>query len=132
MRNIHRTIMFVAAALVIAGCSRDQSKSTNQTQEGNGDVEHTLTKYVEVPLTTNLAALTPNERLMLPLLIEACQEMDGVFWMQAYGDRDKLLAGITDPELRRFAEINYGPWDRLGGVGPIKLGLGLGAITQQQ
>ncbi|HEX6852124.1 MAG TPA: hypothetical protein VF139_12055 [Candidatus Polarisedimenticolaceae bacterium] len=80
--------------------------------------------YAEVTLTTDLGALTDNERRMLPLLIEACREMDAIFWLQAYGDRQPLLASISDPELRRYVEINYGPWDRLDANKPFLEGVG--------
>ncbi len=39
--------------------------------------------------------------------------MNDVFWQEAYGNRDSLLAGISDSTLRRFAVVNVGPWDRL-------------------
>jgi len=57
-------------------------------------------------------------RAMIPLLIEASQIMDGLYWLQAVGDKDSFLATIDDPRERRFAEINYGPWDRLNGDQP--------------
>jgi hypothetical protein len=50
--------------------------------------------------------------------------MDAIFWQEAYGDRASLLASIGDPELRRLAEINYGPWDRLDGDTPFIDGVG--------
>jgi hypothetical protein len=50
---------------------------------------------------------------MIPLLIEASKIMDDLYWQQAWGDKDALLSSIEDPAQRRFAEINYGPWDRL-------------------
>jgi hypothetical protein len=50
---------------------------------------------------------------MIPFLIDAAREMDTIYWREAYGSRDSLLASLSDPSLRRFAEINYGPWDRL-------------------
>jgi hypothetical protein len=56
---------------------------------------------------------------MVSLLIEASQIMDGLFWRQAFGDKQELLSGIEDPAQRRFAEINYGPWDRLDGDKPF-------------
>ncbi|AHG88451.1 hypothetical protein J421_0914 [Gemmatirosa kalamazoonensis] len=50
--------------------------------------------------------------------------MDEGFWMQTYGNRDSLMASLTDPALRRFAEINYGPWDRLHEDAPFVAGVG--------
>ena len=69
--------------------------------------------YAPFRLTADLSSLLPEERRMLGLFIDAAQIMDGLFWKQAYGDRDQLLNGIEDPQTRQFAEINYGPWDRL-------------------
>ena len=83
-----------------------------------------LSQYTEVRLTTDLEQLTDNERAMLPLLIEAADAMDRIFWKQAYGDRDALLGSIDNEQLRRFAEINYGPWDRLDGNEPFIEGVG--------
>src|SRR5690606_23817212 len=60
----------------------------------------------------------------ISLLIRAARTMDELFWYQAYGDRDALLASIDDPATRRFAEINYGPWDRLDGNRPFIDGVG--------
>src|SRR5690606_14192691 len=54
----------------------------------------------------------------------AANEMDAKFWMDAYGDRDSLMAMIEDTTLRRFAAINYGPWDRLAGNEPFVEGVG--------
>jgi hypothetical protein len=62
---------------------------------------------------------------MVSLLIDAAKIMDDLFWQQAYpGDRAALLAGLKDAETRRFAEINYGPWDRLAGNAPFVPGVG--------
>ncbi len=80
--------------------------------------------YVSFRLETDLGALSENHRKMLPLLIEAAQVMDGLFWRQAYGGRQKLLEGIENPAARRLAAINYGPWDRLDGNAPFLPGVG--------
>jgi hypothetical protein len=81
-------------------------------------------KYAVVRLTTDLNKLSSAEKKMIPLLIDAATQMDQVFWMQAYGDKNELLATIKDPDTRRFAEINYGPWDRLDGNEPFIDGVG--------
>ncbi len=81
--------------------------------------------YAPVTLTANLAGLSAKERSMLGLFIDAAKEMDDLFWAQTYpGDRGKLMAGIADPNVRRFVEINYGPWDRLEGNEPFVPGFG--------
>jgi len=83
-----------------------------------------LAKYTTVRLTADVSRLSANERRMLPLLIDAAREQDGIYWRQAYGDREALLARVADPEMRRFVEINYGPWDRLEGDEPFLPGVG--------
>lgn len=75
--------------------------------------------YATVRLTADLSHLTDNQRKMIPLLIEASALMDDLYWKQAYGDKSSLLASIKDPAQRRFADINYGPWDRLAGDQPF-------------
>jgi len=63
---------------------------------------------------------------MLGLFIDASRIMDELFWRQAYpGDRTKLLEGAGDARVRRFIELNYGPWDRLEGNAPFVQGVGV-------
>ena len=85
--------------------------------------------YTPVPLTADLSHLSDRQKRMVSLLIDAADITDDLFWRQQYGDRDALLESIDDPRTRRFAEINYGPWDRLNddqpfieGYGPRPLG----------
>ncbi len=85
--------------------------------------------YATVRLTADLSHLSERQKRMIALLIDASKIMDELFWLQAYGDKEPFLAGIEDPATRGFAEINYGPWDRLNadrpfieGAGPKPLG----------
>jgi hypothetical protein len=81
--------------------------------------------YAPFTLRADLAGLSDKERRMLGLFIEAADVMDGLFWQQAYGDRRTLLDSLAgDPKLQRFAELNYGPWDRLEGNAPFVAGVG--------
>ncbi len=105
----------------ITGCRQDGAGKDEMTQE---TAQPLLAKYTTVRLDADLGGLTDRQRAMIPILIDAAREMDQVFWMQAYGDRDALLASISDADLRRFAEINYGPWDRLDGDKPFVEGVG--------
>jgi hypothetical protein len=111
--------LIAAAALcaaVLAGCAQPAAQTAAPAPAAGSaqtDIGQRLAKYTPVRLTADLSHLSASERRMIPLLIDAAREMDAIFWIQTYGDRDALLRSIQDPQVRRFAEINYGPWDRL-------------------
>lgn len=72
--------------------------------------------YHSVDLTADLSALSDKQRTMLAKLIDASKIMDTLFWRQAFGeDKAQFLAGLPEGKVRQFADINYGPWDRLKG-----------------
>ena len=87
--------------------------STDGWAQSKTKTRDDLTKYVKVKLTAELDHLSDNQKKMISILISAAQDMDDVFWMQAYGNKDTFLESISDPALRQHAIINYGPWDRL-------------------
>ena len=81
--------------------------------------------YADFELTADLSALSDNQREMVKVLVDASQIMDDLFWRQAYGDDyEAWLETLADPKTRRFAEINYGPWDRLDADRPFVDGVG--------
>ncbi|MEL6254996.1 MAG: hypothetical protein AAFR87_23515 [Bacteroidota bacterium] len=53
------------------------------------------------------------------LLKKAAEEMNTIFWIQAYGDREKLLSQVEDENLKKLIELNYGPYDRMDDNEPI-------------
>jgi hypothetical protein len=72
--------------------------------------------YKEVTLSADLSHLSASQKKMLSLLIDASKIMDDLFWQQAFSqEKNTFLSAIKDEKVRRFAEINYGPWDRLDG-----------------
>ncbi len=87
--------------------------------------ENRLDIYQPVQLSADLSHLTDKQREVVSLLIEASIIMDDLFWQQAYpGNRAEFLARIKEPAVRAFAEINYGPWDRLDNDQPFIQGYG--------
>ena len=114
-RRAARAIALIGGAAAAAACGTERPPS---------EIQRLVDQYAAVRLTTDLSVLTDKERQMIPLLIEAAQPMDDAFWLQAYGVKDSLLDGLTDPAMRRYAEINYGPWDRLAGNEPFVPGVG--------
>jgi hypothetical protein len=77
-----------------------------------------------VQLTTDVSQLSDEEKQLIPILIEAAKQMDEIFWLESYGDKDTLLPRIEDEKARNFASINYGPWDRLNNNEPFLEGVG--------
>src|SRR5690606_15791729 len=81
--------------------------------------------YANFSLTADLSVLSEQQRQMLVLLIEASNVMDDLFWRQAFrDDYADWLASIGVRETRQFAELNYGPWDRLAEDKPFMDGFG--------
>jgi hypothetical protein len=81
--------------------------------------------YADFALTADLSHLSDSQREMIGVLIEASEIMDDLYWRQAYGDDyEEWLAAIGIDEARRFAELNYGPWDRLADEAPFIDGVG--------
>ncbi len=122
MHTLSSTCLLAPIALLI-GCASTPTSADPGSSAAIGAGEYAGI-YTVVPLTADLSGLSPAERRMLPLLIEAAQQMDAIFWQQAWGDRDRLLAEIADPAMARYAETNYGPWDRLDGNAPFVAGVG--------
>ena len=89
-----------------------------------GGVAAKLAQYTPVRLNADLERLTERERRMIPLLIDAAREMDTIYWQQVYSARDSLLGTLQDTAVRRYVELNYGPWDRLDGNRPFVPGVG--------
>ncbi len=102
-----------AAILMTNACEKAAPNATMTPTSSVETVAAGLARYTTVPLVADTTALTPAERRMLPLLIAAANEMNEIYWDQAYGNGDSLLASLGDTDTRRFAAINYGPWDRL-------------------
>ena len=70
--------------------------------------------YADFTLTADLGHLSDDQLEMIRILIDASKIMDDLFWKQSFGeDHEEWLEGIADTDARRFAELNYGPWDRL-------------------
>ena len=117
----------LASSLLFAGCSEPQSpQSTTQATAPELLVDDSrLGIYHQVPLTADLSHLSDNQKQMLSKLIDASEIMDDLFWKQAFfGDKKAFLQQFSNEELKAFAAINYGPWDRLNGDAPYLSGYG--------
>ena len=119
-----RRIGVCTAFALAAACSPGQAPPESATDDVTS-VKPRPEIYAEVPLHADLSQLSDAERRMLGLLIEAAQIMDDLFWRQAYGDDyEAWLDSLGAGPVRRFAEQNYGPWDRLANEAPFIEGVG--------
>lgn len=111
-------ILLLIPAMLFSCKPKDESRKPNSqvtVEKNQSAMQKNLNKYVPVKLTSDVSKLTENERKMLPLLIEAAEKMNKLFWYQSYGEKEELLNSIADADTKKYAEINYGPWDRLNG-----------------
>ena len=110
------TTAVIASTLVVTACKSrtpNAADTANTVAAASPDIQRRMADYTTVHLVGDSVSLTPNERRMLPLLIDAARAMDPIFWQQTYGTRDSLLAKVNDSAVRQFIDINYGPYDRL-------------------
>lgn len=124
-RKARLSIAVAAAVFALSACSKAPETTTTHTPEAQSASEKSgqllvdparLSIYKPVELTTDLSRFSDDQKDMLSLLIDASVIMDRLFWKQAFsGDKDTFLKSFSDENVARFADINYGPWDRLNG-----------------
>ncbi len=107
-RKISSFILSVFAILIIAGCG-NQTK----TMETENEIQKKVDEFIEVELTSDISHLSENQKEMLVYLFEAAKLMEDIFWKEAYGNKEELCNSITDPIVKEFVKINFGPWERL-------------------
>jgi hypothetical protein len=115
-----KQLTYIAAMALLAVACTNKPKAVVEEQPQPKLID----KYAEYTLTTDISHLSENEKEMLPLLFEAADIMEDLFWQENYGDKAELMAKITDPDVQKFACITYGPWDGLDGNKPFVEGFG--------
>ena len=122
MRKITAMVIaFACVALITTSCK--EKKSNNPQEESKSELQQKVEEYAWFDLTADLSKLSESERQLLPIFFEIGQIMDDLFWEQTFGDKS-ILDTISDPWMKEFALINYGPWDRLNEEKPFVPGYG--------
>ena len=109
------TWILIIVMLTLGSCKESEKSTISETLVEKTEMETLLSKYTTFKLETDLSMLSSNQKKMIPILIEAAEMMNELFWYESYGDKNELLSTITDEDTKKFVEINYGPWDRLNG-----------------
>ena len=87
-------------------------------------VNERLAIYAPFELTADISHLSEKEVEILGILFKVARIMDGLFWQQTIGGKADFIPAIADKSTKRFARINYGPWDRLNNNKPFIAGVG--------
>jgi hypothetical protein len=143
---MHRRLLPLCLLLALAGCSSGHdaapiapvskeelapapassapaSAASAAATAEEGSVAQRLASYAPVKLEADLSAFNERQKKMIALLVEAADSMNAIYWRQSWGDKDALLGKISDPATREFAQLNYGPWDRLNNDQPFVDGI---------
>lgn len=126
MRPYAIYLLALSSTLIIA-CGEAPSAAAPEpasSVDDRSEIEQKLDQYATVRLTTDLSQLSPQQKQMIPILIEAGEIMNELFWYEAYGAQEELMGILKDPQLQQYASVNYGPWDRLDNNAPFVAGVG--------
>ena len=119
MKTIKNILILFSFSLFISACQPNNNDTAYKIKPKH---KARLNIYKNVELTADLSKLSTNQKNMIKLLIQAAKIMDELFWLQAAGtNKSEFLSKIKNPKTRKFAEINYGPWDRLNNNAPFLL-----------
>ena len=117
MKKLTFALSLVTLAAAVVSCGTGRSKA-----------ERLLENYAEVTIPApDLSGITDNGKEVLNLYRFAADQADAIYWQQVFGSKDFFSALPTEAE-RSFANINYGPWNRidnepfLEGFGPKPAG----------
>ena len=113
-----KLFVFILLLSCVTLMTAQETKPKNYTGKGKSS------SFATYQLSADLSHLTQSERTLIPIFIEIANIMDDLFWKQTYGDKEKLMAQIDDPDTRSYAKIHYGPWDRLNDNKPFVKGYG--------
>lgn len=113
-----KTMIYVIAiiftAAIFSGCGHTTCTNDNKplTKE-DSIMKSKIDQYATVQLTTDMSKISDKEKELISVLIDIAQIMDELFWDQTFGNKQVLFDSLSSDYIKRFATINYGPWERL-------------------
>jgi hypothetical protein len=115
-------ILVIVGVITFSGCCEHGEKETKKNE--TTDNPYKMKKYAKVKLTADISHLSENQKEMLKLLFQAADLMDEIFWQENVDAKDAFMLGINNEKDRKYALINYGPWDEMNNLAPFIEGYG--------
>ena len=109
--------MIGVAVVLSVSCSGSKGKVEQEKSEMQQKVE----EFAVVELKTDLSKFSEKSRQMIAVFIDIAEIMNDLFWQQSFGDKS-ILDTISDEWTKKFAVLNYGPWERLNDLKPFVSG----------
>ena len=116
--------ILIFISVMIASTSCNNTKKEEKKESEISDMQKLVNNYAEVKLTADLSHLSQNQKELIKKLIDVSDIMEELFWKDAIGDKEEFLNKINDEATKKYAKINYGPWDRLEDNKPFIEGYG--------
>ena len=102
MKKLTIALSLAVLALAIVSCGKGRTKAARL-----------LENYAQVTIPApDLSGMTDNGKEVLNLYRFAADQADDIYWEQNYGPKASL-SSLQDPAENAYAQINYGPWDRI-------------------
>jgi hypothetical protein len=113
-------LFFLSALLVLSSIIACQPEKKEIKTTRDTVMQRKLANYAKVKLNADLSGLSDSHVKLFSHLLKAADAIDELYWLQSYGDKNELLNKMgDDSDIKAYAMINYGPWDRLDGNAPF-------------
>jgi hypothetical protein len=114
-RKFLNTLVFIIVVSAFTAFNDAESKKevVKLFPKEGVDMQQLLSNYAEVELKADLSHLSDNQKKLIVKLIEVADIMEELFWLDAIEKKSDFLERIDDEATKKYAQINYGPWDRL-------------------
>lgn len=110
-------ILAFTGMIAFTGCCDQGEKKSENTE--TTEQPYQMKKYAKVKLTADISHLSENQKDMLKLLFQAADLMDDIFWVENVEAKDAFMLGINNEKDKKYALINYGPWDEMNNLAPF-------------
>lgn len=141
IKRTFNLIMVIALSVMLTNCNQPEETALTAEEMENQyagnlpemeaykamadvNIDERLASFASYKLTSDLSHLSDNEKKIIAILIDVADIMDELYWQQCIANKEAFLSKISDENTKKYAMINYGPWDILQDNSPYIDGIG--------